>query len=136
MTRLQSLRDVFEAEATLGEQNDQVIDQVSGLIDYFLLGRKGFTLTKTAYVRIAIIGCLTITGILGVMNNLNGITFSQGFAMLVDLGHMGLTVIFLLTALALLILKKGWSFLNHQNGNYLGYQHVGKSEFLPFPIYP
>ena len=78
------------------------------IIDYFLLGRKSVTLTKTAYLRIGLIGCLTITGILGVMNNLYGITFSQGFTMFVDLGHMGLTVIFLLTALALLVLKKGW----------------------------
>ncbi|MFC1863983.1 FeS-binding protein [Thermodesulfobacteriota bacterium] len=79
------------------------------IVDYFLLGRKRISLTKAAYLRIVLIGCLTITGILGVINNLGGVTFSQGFTMFVDLSHMGLTMIFLITALVLLILRKKWS---------------------------
>jgi hypothetical protein len=87
------------------------------VIDYFLLGRRSVALTKTAYLRIVLIGCLTITGILGVVNNLNDIAFSKGFTMFVDLSHMGLTVIFLLTALVLLILKKRWSTGEDLAGN-------------------
>lgn len=79
------------------------------IVDYFLLGRKGISLTKTAYLRIILIGCLTITGVLGVINNLHGVMFSQGFTMFFDLSHMGLTMIFLLTVLVLLILRKGWA---------------------------
>ena len=37
MTGLKTTRDVLEAQAAIGEQDDQVVDQVGGFVDRFLL---------------------------------------------------------------------------------------------------
>ena len=41
MPSFQPGRDVFEAESAISQQNDQVVDQIGGLIDGFLLGAGG-----------------------------------------------------------------------------------------------
>ncbi len=78
------------------------------IMDYLLLGRKAFRLTASAYVRIFLMGCIVFTGIVGVMKNLPDVVFSPGFTLFIDISHLGFMMVYLLTALILLVRKSSW----------------------------
>ena len=78
------------------------------IMDFFLSDKKGLSLTGSAYVRMVLLAGLTVTGILMVLKNLPQVTFSPDFTVMINLAHLGLTMLFLFTALLFLFLKRGW----------------------------
>lgn len=79
-----------------------------GIIDWFLYTRKKMELSSTAWFRIIVIAGLIGSGIFMVLQNLPDVSFSPGFAQMTILIHLGLTMLFLFSALVFLILRKGW----------------------------
>jgi hypothetical protein len=78
------------------------------IVDYILSGRKEFGLTSSAYVRIALLGAIVVTGIFRVLKNLPDVVFSPGFTLFIDISHLGFMMLYLLTALVFSIMKSGW----------------------------
>ena len=78
-----------------------------GILDYFLTGRREFSLTASAYVRILLLGGIVITGIFRVLKNLPDVVFSPGFTLFIDISHLGFMMFYLLAALLFLIFKSG-----------------------------
>ncbi|MBW1797046.1 MAG: FeS-binding protein [Deltaproteobacteria bacterium] len=78
------------------------------IVDYVLSGRKEFRLTSSAYVRIALLGAIVITGIFRVLKNLPDVVFSPGFTLFIDISHLGFMMLYLLAALVFRIMKSGW----------------------------
>ena len=78
------------------------------LLDYVLSGRKGYRLTYSAYVRIAVLGGIVITGVFRVLKNLPDVVFSPGFTLLIDISHLGFMMLYLLLALVFRFIKSGW----------------------------
>ncbi|MBW1705935.1 MAG: FeS-binding protein [Deltaproteobacteria bacterium] len=78
------------------------------IIDYIFSGRKEFRLTSSAYVRIALLGGVVITGIFRVFKNLPDVVFSPGFTLFIDISHLCFMMLYLLTALVFLIMKSRW----------------------------
>ncbi len=78
------------------------------IVDYILSGRKEFSLTSSAYVRIALLGAIVVTGIFRVLKNLPDVVFSPGFTLFIDISHLGFMMLYLLTALVFSIMKSGW----------------------------
>lgn len=78
------------------------------IMDFALSGRKTLRLTSASYVRMIFLGGLVITGILRALKNLPDVTFSPNFTLFIDVAHLVFTMLFFLTALLFLILKRGW----------------------------
>ena len=78
------------------------------IVDYILSGRKEFGLTSSAYIRIALLGAIVITGVFRVLKNLPDVVFSPGFTLFIDISHLGFMMLYLLTALIFSIMKSGW----------------------------
>jgi len=78
------------------------------IMDFILSGRKEFSLTYSAYVRIAMLGGIIITGIFRVLKNLPDVVFSPGFTLFIDISHLGFMMLYLLMAVVFLIMKSGW----------------------------
>jgi hypothetical protein len=78
------------------------------ILDYILSGRKKFSLTVSAYLRIALLGGIVVTGIFRVFKNLPDVVFSPGFTLFIDISHLGFMMIYLFSALFFLIIKSGW----------------------------
>ena len=78
------------------------------IVDYFISGRKEFSLTSSAYVRIALLGGIVITGIFRVLKNLPNVVFSPSFTLSVDISHLCFMLLYLLMALIFLILRSKW----------------------------
>jgi len=78
------------------------------ILDYILSGRKKFSLTASAYVRIALLGGIVVTGIFRVMKNLPDVVFSPGFTLFIDISHLGFMMVYIFSALFFLIIKSGW----------------------------
>jgi hypothetical protein len=79
------------------------------ILDYFLTGRREFSLTGSAYVRILLLGGIVITGIFRVLKNLPDVVFSPGFTLFIDISHLGFMMFYLFAALFFLIIKAGWT---------------------------
>lgn len=79
------------------------------ILDYFLTGRRKFSLTGSAYVRILLLGGIVITGIFRVLKNLPDVFFSPGFTLFIDISHLGFMMFYLFGALLFLIIKSGWT---------------------------
>jgi hypothetical protein len=77
-------------------------------LDYILSGRRKFTLTGTAYVRVALLSGIVITGIFRVLKNLPGMVFSPAFTMFIDIAHLGFMILYIVAALFSLIGKRRW----------------------------
>ena len=75
---------------------------------YFLADKKKFRLTGAAYVRIALLGAIVVTGIFRVLKNLPDIVFSPGFTLFIDISHLGFMMFYLMAALVFLIIGSGW----------------------------
>ena len=78
------------------------------IVDYLLSGRKEFRLTPSAYVRIVLMAGIVCTGIIRVLKNLPDVVFSPGLTLFVDISHLGFMMVYLLTALVIMILKSTW----------------------------
>lgn len=78
------------------------------LMDYLLFSRKRIRITRSGYLRGAILAGLVITGILLVVRNFPGSGFSPGFIIFLDLCHLGLVMAFLVTAGYCVISKRKW----------------------------
>lgn len=79
------------------------------ILDYFFSGRREFSLTGSAYVRILLLGGIVITGIFRVLKNLPDVVFSPGFTLFIDISHLGFMMFYLFAALLFLIIKSGWT---------------------------
>ena len=75
---------------------------------FFIDTRKNFKLTGAAYVRIALLGAIVVTGIFRVLKNLPDVVFSPDFTLFVDISHLGFMMLYLLAALVFLIARSGW----------------------------
>jgi nitric oxide reductase large subunit len=78
------------------------------ITDYLLKGKNHARLTASAYVRLALLGGLVVTGIFRVFKNLPDVTFSPGFTLLIDLAHLGFMMLFGMAALIFMIFKLRW----------------------------
>jgi hypothetical protein len=76
--------------------------------DYLLAGKSRARLTASAYVRLALLGGLVVTGIFRVFKNLPDVTFSPGFTLFIDLAHLGFMMLFGMAALIFIIFKLRW----------------------------
>ncbi len=77
-------------------------------MNYLLAYREKCKLTTSAYIRVALLGALMLTGIFRVIKNLPDVTLSPDFVLLIDLSHLAFTMMLGLAALAFLILKMPW----------------------------
>ena len=82
-----------------------------GITDFLLVGRKEFVLTYSAYVRIALLGGIVITGIFRVLKNLPDVVFSPGFTLFIDISRLGFMMLYLIVAIVFLIARSGWIIL-------------------------
>jgi hypothetical protein len=78
------------------------------ILDFFLTGRKQYTLTVSAYIRIVILSGIVITGIFRVFKNLPDVVFSPGFTLFIDISHLGFMMFYMFAALMFIILGQGW----------------------------
>jgi len=78
------------------------------IMDFILSGRKEFSLTYSAYVRIAVLAGIVITGIFRVLKNLPDVVFSPGFTLFIDISHLGFMMLYLLAAIVFLVARSGW----------------------------
>lgn len=79
------------------------------ILDYFLTGKREYGLTRSAYVRIALLSGIVLTGIFRVLKNLPDVSFSPGFTLFFDLAHLGFTMLYLMAAMTFLIMQSGWT---------------------------
>jgi len=79
------------------------------ITDFLIIGRSEFRLTASAYVRIALLAGIVVTGIFRVLKNLPDVVFSPGFTMFIDIAHLGFMMLYLVTALIFVIVGSGWT---------------------------
>lgn len=77
-------------------------------VDFLLSGRGTTRLRASAYVRIALLAGIVLTGILRVMKNLPDVTFSPTFTLVIDISHLGFVIGYIMAALPFAIFKSGW----------------------------
>jgi hypothetical protein len=75
---------------------------------YLGLIRRQFQLTWAAYIRIALLALIAVTGIFRVLKNLPDVVFSPLFTMLIDISHLAFMIFLMLFGILFIILKKGW----------------------------
>ena len=78
------------------------------IIDYLILHKKSIRLTTSGYIRSAILIGILVSGLFLVVRNLEGSRFAPGFIIFLDLAHLGLAMMFLITAGYCLARKKRW----------------------------
>ena len=76
------------------------------ITEYLLTGRKSIKIRVSGYIRGAIILGLVITGVLLVIRNLAGSNFAPDFIIFLDLSHLGLVIMLLITGLYFAVFKK------------------------------
>ena len=75
---------------------------------YFGLMRKQFDLTWSAYVRIAMLILIVITGIFRVLKNLPDVVFSPAFTMVIDISHLFFMMLLMFFGILFWVVKKRW----------------------------
>ena len=75
---------------------------------YWGLMRRQFQLTGAAYIRIAILALITITGIFRVLKNLPDVVFSPLFTMVIDISHLAFMMFLMLFGILFIIMNKSW----------------------------
>ena len=75
---------------------------------YWGLMRRQFQLTGAAYIRIAILALIAITGIFRVLKNLPDVVFSPLFTMVIDISHLAFMMFLMICGILFMVLKKGW----------------------------
>ncbi len=81
---------------------------VYAVVVYWGLMRRQFQLTWAAYIRIALLALIAITGIFRVLKNLPDVVFSPLFTMVIDISHLVFMMFLMLFGTLFIILKKGW----------------------------
>jgi hypothetical protein len=79
-----------------------------GVTDYVLSGRKSMKLTSSAYLRMALLAGIVITGIFRVLKNLPHVTFSPDFTLFIDISHLGFMMVYLFLAVFFLTVRWRW----------------------------
>jgi hypothetical protein len=77
---------------------------------YFGVMRKRFQLTWAAYIRIALLALIVVTGIFRVLKNLPDVVFSPVFTMAIDIFHLIFMMLLMIFGIAFIFLKKKWLF--------------------------
>ena len=75
---------------------------------YFGLMRKQFDLTWSAYVRIAMLILIVITGIFRVLKNLPDVVFSPAFTMVIDISHLFFMMLLMFFGILFWVVIKRW----------------------------
>jgi len=75
---------------------------------YFGLIRRHFQLSTAAYIRIALLGVIALTGIFRVLKNLPEVVFSPLFTMVIDISHLGFMMLLMFFGIGFMIWKKPW----------------------------
>jgi hypothetical protein len=75
---------------------------------YWGLLRQSFQLTWAAYVRIALLALIAVTGIFRVLKNLPNVVFSPPFTMVIDIFHLIFMMGLMGFGILFIKLKKGW----------------------------
>lgn len=75
---------------------------------YLMQAKNKLKLTATGYLRAALLAGLIFTGILLVIRNFEGFMFSHNLIIFLDLSHLSLVMLFLLTSLWCLVFRKKW----------------------------
>jgi len=78
------------------------------VVTYWGLMRQRFQLTGAAYIRVAILVLIAVTGIFRVLKNLPDVVFSPLFTMVIDVSHLALMMFLMLCGILFMVLKKGW----------------------------
>ena len=78
------------------------------VVVYFGMMRKQFLLTRAAYVRIAILLLIIVTGIFRVLKNLPEIVFSPTFTMIIDISHLIFMMFLMVFGIGFMMAKKRW----------------------------
>lgn len=86
---------------------------------YLKLMRKRLSLTKSAYIRIAIFAAVMVTGIFRVLKNLPDMVFSPGFTMFIDISHLGFMMALMVCGLIAIVARCKW--LNESSKKLLGH---------------
>ena len=81
---------------------------VYAAVIYWGLMRRRFQLTGAAYIRIAILALITITGIFRVLKNLPDVVFSPLFTIVIDISHLAFMMFLMIFGILFIVLKKGW----------------------------
>ncbi|MCG6908574.1 MAG: FeS-binding protein [Deltaproteobacteria bacterium] len=81
---------------------------VYAVVVYFGLMRKRFRLTWAAYVRIALLALIAVTGIFRVLKNLPDVVFLPKFTMVIDISHLAFMMFLMVAGIVFIIIKKGW----------------------------
>ena len=79
------------------------------LSDYLILQRRSRRLTASGHVRLAVLSAILLSGVLLVIRNLTGSSFTPGFIIFLDISHLGLVMVFLFVSLYCLVFKKHWT---------------------------
>ena len=74
--------------------------------NHFLNSRKNVTIPLFQFIKGAILAGILITGLLLVVRNLQGVVFSAGFIILLDISHLVLVMMFLAAALYGIVAEK------------------------------
>lgn len=83
---------------------------------YLGLLRRHFQLTWAAYIRIALLALIAVTGIFRVLKNLPDVVFSPSFTMVIDITHLLFMMGLMGFGILFMILKKGWLHEKEQMG--------------------
>ena len=75
---------------------------------YFGLIRRQFQLSWAAYIRIALLVLITVTGIFRVLKNLPDVVFSPLFTMVIDISHLAFMMFLMLFGILFIIMNKSW----------------------------
>ena len=75
---------------------------------YFGMMRKQFDLTWSAYVRIATLILIVVTGIFRVLKNLPDVVFSPVFTMVIDISHLFFMMLLMSFGILFWVVKKRW----------------------------
>jgi len=78
------------------------------VITGYILNRGMFRVTILGYVRAVILFLIFATGIMLVFRNLPGYRFSPKFVVALDFSHLGMMLLYMVTALAALITRQRW----------------------------
>ena len=79
------------------------------LVDYLLVQRKFFRLTRTGILRALLLAWLIVTGGLLVIRNFPGPHYSAGWIIALDVVHLGLVVVLLAVSLICAIFQRQWT---------------------------
>ncbi len=77
--------------------------------NHFLNSRKNVSIPLFQFIKGAILAGILITGLLLVVRNLQGVVFSAGFIILLDISHLVLVMMFLAAALYGIVAEKSWT---------------------------